>query len=220
MKSCARCNVTVTGNRSDCPLCQGALLGESGGAEVFPYVPLARKQHSLLFRFSLLCSALVVIASITVNILLPDSGYWALFVVAGVATVWPALIIAIRKRNNLLKHFTYQLSAVTVLAVLWDLITGWRGWSVDFVIPISFMALMATVAILARILKMPPEIHIIYSFALVIYGIIPLFFIISGLSTVIIPSIICVASALFSLVALFIFEGKNMKEELKRRLHL
>ncbi|MCL1858840.1 MAG: DUF6320 domain-containing protein [Oscillospiraceae bacterium] len=235
MKTCEKCAVSVSGGFEKCPLCQNTLINninptdsgeQNSGCETepeagtFPFVPLAIHKHSLLFRMMQLCSAFIVIASFTVNLSLPQSGLWSLFVVAGVACVWLSLAVAIRKRHNILKNLTYQVTIVTILSVLWDVFTGWRGWSVDFVIPIAFVSAMAAPAVLARILKMQTGIYIIYSFLLILYGIIPAVFVVSGLSVIIYPSLICVACSLFLFSALMIFEGRNMIEELKRRLHL
>ena len=134
--------------------------------------------------------------------------------------MWLSLSIAIRKRYNMLKNLSYQVTVASILSLLWDIFTGWHGWSVDFFIPAAFVSAMAATAVLARIFKIQPGTYIIYSFLLMIYGIIPAVFVVSGLSAVIYPSLICVACSLFSFAALLIFEGRNMIEELKRRLHL
>jgi hypothetical protein len=232
MKTCEKCAVSVTGGFVKCPLCQNTLTGQRegedrkeggenrSGAETFPFIPLARQEHSLLFRALQLCSVAVVIAALTINGMLPRSGFWSLFVVAGVACVWLSLAIAIRKRHNILKNVSYQVTVIGILSVLWDVFTGWHGWSVDFVIPIAFMSAMLATAILARILTLQAGSYIIYLFLLILYGIVPAFFVLSGLSIVVFPSLLCVAGSLFSLAALLIFEGRNMIEELKRRLHL
>ena len=223
MKICEKCAVSVSGDFEKCPLCQNTLTGENQNKneyETFPFVPLAIHKHSSLFRLLQLCSAAVVIVSFTVNWMLPQSGFWSLFVIAGVACMWLSLSIAIRKRHNILKNLTYQVTIVSILSVLWDVFTGWRGWSVDFVVPIVFVSAMSVTAVLAHILKLQTGAYIIYSFLLVLYGIIPAVFVLSGLSIIIYPSLICVACSLFSFAALMIFEGRNMIEELKRRLHL
>ncbi|MCL1916713.1 MAG: DUF6320 domain-containing protein [Peptococcaceae bacterium] len=221
MKVCEKCAVSVSGNPEKCPLCQSPLTGENQNSyETFPFIPLARHKHSLLFRLLQLASAAVVIAALTVNGMLPQGGFWSLFVLAGVACAWLSLTIAIRKRHNILKNLAYQVTVIGILSILWDVFTGWHGWSVDFVIPIVFVSAMIVTAILARILTMPVGAYMIYNFLLMLYGIIPAFFVLSGLSTIILPSLLCVACSLFSLAALLIFEGRNMAEELKRRLHL
>lgn len=213
--------VTVTGDFDKCPLCQNTLTGETQpGNETFPYIPVVKYEHGKLNRMLQLCSALVVITSLSVNWMLPKSGFWSLFVLAGVACLWLSVGISIRKRHNILKNMSYQVTAVGILSVLWDVFTGWRGWSVNFVIPITFVSAMLTTAILARVLKMQVNAYIIYLCLLILYGIIPTVFILCGWVNVVYPSLICVAGSLFSLAALFIFQGRNMIEELKRRMHL
>ena len=213
--------MSISGAFEKCPLCQNTLAGDGANErEPFPFIPLIGHSHSMFLRLLQLCSAIVSIVSITINLMLSSSGFWSLYVVAGIVCVWINLLIAVRKRHNILKNLTYQVTVVSILSVLWDIFIGWHGWSVDFVIPIAFVVVMTAIMILARILKMQTGTYIIYSFLLMLYGIVPVIFIVSGLSAIIYPSLLCVACSLISFAALIIFEGKNMIEELKRRLHL
>ena len=229
MKNCEKCGVYVRGGFERCPLCKNTLtktaakedgMDKTEQYETFPFIPLVRQQHNLLYRIFELLTAAAVIGSAAVNFMLPGSGFWSLFVAGGAACLWIGTAVAIRKRNNILKNVTYQATMASVFAVLWDVFTGWRGWSVDFVIPIAFVCAMSATAILARVLKLRTGTYIIYFFLLMIYGIIPAIFLASGLCRIVYPSLICVACSLFSFAALLIFEGGNMIEELKRRLHL
>lgn len=221
MKTCKKCAITVSGNHGKCPLCHNTLSGEEeNGNEVFPFVPIVKYEHSLMYRLLQLFSAAAVVASFTINWMLPRSGFWSLFVIAGVVCVWISLSIAVRKRHNILKNMAYQVTIISILSVLWDIFTGWHGWSIDFVIPIAFVSAMSATSILARIRKMQAEAYIIYLSLLILYGIIPAAFVLNGWSRIVYPSLVCVAVSLFSLAALFIFEGGNMLEELKRRMHL
>lgn len=220
MKECKKCMVTVSGNFEKCPLCQNKLHGEGENGEVFPRIPIARYEHGLFLKILMLCSVTAAIVTAAVNLMLPESGFWSLFVIAGIACAWLSLTVAVRKRHNILKNITYQATIVSILSVFWDVFTGWRGWSVDFVIPVAFICAMSVTPVLARILKMPTGSYIIYLFLLIVYGIIPAAFVFSGLCNFIYPSMACVVISLISFAALLIFEGKNMTEELKRRLHL
>ena len=221
MKTCDKCKLSVAGTQDKCPLCESTLRGQNqAGEDVFPFIPLVSRKHNVLLRIMQLCSAVAVIVSALVNYLMPETGFWSLFVGAGVACLWLSLIVSIRKRGNILKNLSYQVTIVSILSVLWDVFMGWRGWSVDFVIPIAFITGMFAIAVLARILRMETENHIVYSLLLVLYGIIPFVFVASGLSNVPLPALICVACSLVLLAALLIFEGRKMTEEMKRRLHL
>ena len=224
MRTCEKCRVSVSGSPDEfgkCPLCQNPLAGtDPAGSDVFPFIPLLGHKHGLMFRMLQLCSAVAVIVSAAVNWMFPQGGFWSLFVAAGVACVWLIIIISIRKRNNILKNLAYQVTAASILSVLWDVFTGWHGWSVDYVIPIAFITAMAATTVLARVLKMRAETYLIYSLLLILYGIIPAVFVLSGLCAIVYPAMICVTCSLVSFAALMIFEGKNMIGELHRRLHM
>ncbi|MCL1832710.1 MAG: DUF6320 domain-containing protein [Oscillospiraceae bacterium] len=222
MKSCKKCNVSVNGSFARCPLCQHALTPDTDSKTqdmTYPFVPLIKHKHIFLYRMLQLCSFAAVVIAIAVNYVL-GGHRWSLFAVAGVACMWLGLIVGVRKRHNILKNLAYQMNIVCLLAVWWDLFTGWRGWSIDYVIPITFMSVIAATTILVRVLKVQTDDFIIYLVLLIFYGIIPSVFIVTGLCTITIPSMSCVAVSLISLAALLIFEGRNMAAELRRRFHL
>lgn len=54
----------------------------------------------------------------------------------------------------------------------------------------------------------------------VIFGFLPLVFLIFGGLHVIYPSIISVAISVLSLAAIILFEGENIKEEINKRMHI
>ena len=49
--------------------------------------------------------------------------------------MWLALAVGFFKRYNLLKNAMWQLIIVTVGCIIWDWLTRWHGWSIDFVLP-------------------------------------------------------------------------------------
>ena len=69
---------------------------------------------------------------------------WAWFVTAGAFCTWLMVSVAYVKRRNLLKNEMWQLVIVTVAGVLWDVFTGWRGWSVDYLLPLAALAVICS----------------------------------------------------------------------------
>ena len=138
MKYCAKCKVTVTGAGTRCPLCQGGLQ-ENGEPDVrgaiFPNIPDTLHKHSLFFRILILVSVAAVVICGVINLILPEHGWWSLFVLAGVVCGWISLAVAFHYRRNVPKSILYQVVVVCVLTTLWDYWTGWHGWSIDYVIP-------------------------------------------------------------------------------------
>lgn len=97
---------------------------------------------------------------------------------------------------------------------------GWIGWSIDYVIPTICLIAMIVMAVGAKILKIGVRDLIVYLMIDAIFGFIPAIFIIFGWANVIFPSVVCVAASIISLSALILFEGENMKIEIRKRMHI
>ena len=221
MKYCEKCTVKAAVNTKRCPLCQNRLT-ELGGGEgsIFPPVMTVYHQFGVFFKLLILGSVAAAVICVAINLMLPQSGMWSMFVVMGVACLWIALAFALRTRHNFLKNLVYQAIVISVLSVVWDWVTGWRGWSIDYVIPIICMVAMVLLAVIVKIKHMEISDYIIYMALFGIFGIIPIIFYLTGSLRILYPSLICVAQSIISLAALIIFEGENVRAELKRRLHL
>ncbi len=221
MKYCEKCSLKIAGYRDECPLCQGRLVRISDeDEEVYPFIPTIYHEHSLFFKILILLSIVAAVISVTVNLMLPQSGWWSAFVVLGIACLWISLAFSVHKRNNIPKILMYQVVVISLLSILWDYVTHWHGWSLDYVIPIICILAMVSLAITARVMKMPIRDYLIYVCIDALFGIVPIIFYLTGRLGVIYPSLICVAMSIITLAALLIFEGESMMAELKRRLHL
>ncbi|ERI98149.1 DUF6320 domain-containing protein [bacterium 210820-DFI.6.52] len=221
MKYCEQCKLTVTGQRSRCPLCQSVLRDEGEPyEEVFPVIPTVYNRFQFFFKLLIFASAVLGIVSVVINLLLPQSGVWSLFVLGGIGCLWVFLFIAVRKRNNIPKNILWQVAVAILFCLLWDLFTGWHGWSVDYVVPSICVAAMAALAVTAKVFRLVVGDFLFYLLISVLFGILPVISILLGWVQVLYPSLICVGCSLVSLAAVLIFQGENMKREWRRRMHL
>jgi len=221
MQYCTHCRVKIKGENTVCPLCAGILDGKGdSNEEVFPFIPTIYQEFNLFIRVLILISIVVVVASFAVNIIFTKESRWSLPVAAGVMCMWVSLFFIIRKKNNIAKTIFWQVGVISILSLIWDKSMGFIGWSIDYVIPSVCVLAMIVMAIGAKILKISVRDLIIYLLIDAIFGLVPAIFIIFGWLNVIFPSVICVASSIISLSALILFEGDNMKNELKKRMHI
>lgn len=221
MKYCEQCKVSVTGQRSRCPICQSVLRDEGEPyEEVFPVIPTVYNRFQFFFKLLIFASAVLGIVSAVINLLLPQSGVWSLFVLGGIGCLWVFLFIAVRKRNNIPKNILWQVAVTILFCLLWDLFTGWHGWSVDYVVPSICVAAMAALAVTAKVFRLVVGDFLFYLLISVLFGILPVISILLGWVQVLYPSLICVGCSLVSLAAVLIFQGENMKREWRRRMHL
>lgn len=151
MKYCEKCRVSVPGDLRTCPLCQGDLSGQGEpGRGTFPALPAPKHPHRGLLQLIGLGTIAAAAVCIAVNLSLPQSGWWSVFVVAGVISFWLTFWVVVKKRGNIPKTILWQVGLISALALFWDWWTGGRlSWSVDFVIPLLLTGAMIAMAVIA-----------------------------------------------------------------------
>jgi len=216
---CEKCGVHIIGSPPCCPLCQGPLTGEAGG-NIYPEIPLAGKPHQLLLRLLALGTVIAVVACAAVLLCLPEHRTAALSGIAGLASGWITVGIAVKKRGRPLKSVFWQVCVLSILVLAWDYGTGWRGWSLNYVLPILYLCTMLAMAVISRLLHMRSSDYLLYLFLNILLGLVPLVLLLRGALQVVYPAVICAAVSTVLLAVLVLFEGRALKSELLRRLHL
>ncbi len=221
MRYCEKCGVRVIGSLSSCPLCQGPLTGEADGSEdVYPDIPFTGKPHQTLFRLLVLGTVIAAVACIAVLLCQPDHHTAALSGLAGLASGWLTVGIAFKKRGRPLKAVFWQVCVLSILVLAWDHGTGWRGWSLNYVLPILYTCTMLAMAVIAGLLRLRAPDYLLYLLLNILLGLIPLALLLTGVLRVAYPAVICAAASVVFLSILILFEGPALKGELLRRLHL
>ena len=220
MKKCYKCNVNINSSVPICPLCKNNIEKNEKDESVFPFIPNIYKKNKLILKCFMFFSFEGCILSIMINYLISNKISWSWFVVAGIISFWITFIIGIKQRNNFMTLLFLEVLIVMISAVIWDYFTGWYFWSINFVLPFLCIAYITTLFFLRIFLKNVFKDYIIYIYIYSVIGLIPLYFIIKGSLYIKWPSIICVIFSIFSILALGIFNHKQMKAELERRLHI
>lgn len=146
---------------------------------------------------------------------------WTLFSAGGIASMWLASTIGFFKRHNLLKNTMWQLVVVTVGCIIWDVLTGWHGWSVDFVLPILSIGILFSMLVISYIEKYPLRDCMIYLVMAAGYGfLLPLILVLAGTVTLKLPSLLGAGFCLLFVAGLVLFKGKELKEEMGKNFHI
>lgn len=169
--------------------------------------------------FSFTCTAAVVICWM-LNYLLTFGIWWAGYVTAGVFCTWLLIMVGYRKRKNPLKNGMWQLVIVTVGSLLWDLFTGWQGWSVDFVIPLAILVNMLSMVIISAAGKMEVSEYLFYLVQAGVCGLLPFILLMAGVASVPYPSVICSGVSLLFLIGLVIFKWKDFVREVQKKFRV
>ena len=139
---------------------------------VFPKPTMPSEQEMKVYKiYSFLCIALVALMLVT-DLNFHPKIRWTLFTAGGVATMWIASSIGFFKRYNLLKNLMWQLLIGTIISFIWDALTGWHSWSVDFVLPLMSVGILLAMCVIAKVQKSPVREYLIYEIMAAGYGLI------------------------------------------------
>ena len=218
MAKCIQCNVEVQSTEMKCPLCQNPVTGEM--EPVFPYIAPDIRNHNLIFKIITILGLFASGVCLFINLVFKTKVFFSLYVFLSFLYLIGFLYITIKKRENPCRVII-NLDTITVFFFFFFYaLNGWHKWSITFVLPIVLSISVITMAIMSFAGRLLIEDFLGYFLLTILYGLIPLVLMLSGLVSVVIPSFICLVISFFFLLFLSIFEGKNMKTELKRRLHL
>ena len=221
MLRCNSCNVDLPGTPKQCPLCKGELTGKGdGGENVFPPRLASQKLFSKkILAITAFVSVCVSAVCIAVNLIFPAGGWWSLFVLAGLFSLWADFAMLYRKRRNFAKSILWQVAFVSAIALLWDFFTGFHGWALDYVLPILCVSAMISIVLLANICKLHVQDYIIYLIIDCVLGVSTLILILTGILHTVIPCAVCFGASVIFLAALLFFQRKALWAEIQRRFH-
>ena len=181
---------------------------------------LERKENQRIVQtFSFLCLAVAVICGM-INIMTEGTLNWSWFAGVGCVCAWLVVMVAYSKRRNILKNEIWQLLLISVIAILWDRFTGWRGWSVDFILPFGVLSVQFSVPVIARVNRLKREEYLFYLVQACIAGLIPMILAWTGVVKFVYPSVICAGISILTLAALFIFCKKDILREFHKKLRM
>lgn len=178
-----------------------------------------KEEIKILQTFTFLCLAVAVICGM-INYLMLEMLNWFWFAAAGCACAWLVVNVAYFKRRNILKNLTWQLLIITILCVLWDHFTGWKGWSIDFVFPFGTLTVLGSIPVIAGVSHLETEEYLYYLLQAAMIGCIPIILIWTGIVHYTLPSVLCTGISFLTLAGMFIFQKKDTLREFRKKLRM
>lgn len=187
----------------------------------FPDIHRERKNRIRkgLQIFSFLCAAAVVI-SWMIDLMLTRTVLWSGFLTAGVFCTWLVVMVGYHKRRNPLKNGMWQLLIISAACVLWDFFTGWKGWSLDFILPLTALVVMISMFVIAKVCRLEEAEYLFYLVQISVFSFIPGIFYLTGMASLPYPSLICSGIGLLLLIGIIIFRSKSFIRELQKKFRV
>lgn len=221
MNRCLNCGVWL--EVKTCPLCHQKIAEPTVVQEInrYPdYDGVGPKKTSLFARLVIVISIAIVSASLLINVFVTPHFFWVLYVMATVLYLSISINHTIMSSAHPGGKIVNQMICLSGLLVIVDALSGFKRWSVNFVIP--FLIVGTALLITAILLKQRARWrdYVGYIISVIILGFLPVGLYFTGISTVFWPSSIPTLYTLLTLLGLFLFSSKIVKQQLIRRFHL
>lgn len=215
-----RCNVKIEDDTLICPLCRSVL--EEGGKGTKSY-PNARIHTRRLKLFSNILLFLVLLTSAVcgyVNYMTYQNVAWSLIVDAGLFYAFLIFRLAIVGDSG----YRTKMMTLTFFAVLYviliDDIVGYRGWSVNYVLPGAIILVDMAVIVLMIVNHRNWQSYLLFQLLMILCSIIPLILVWTDVITKPLCSVLSFGLSVFLFLGTLIIGDRRARIELKRRFHV
>ena len=130
------------------------------------------------------------------------------------------MIVGQRKWKNIRKMVMYEVIIGMVLCIAYDWYTGWKGWSVQIVLPLTVVGMNLLYFVLGFVDRKHQTDYEIYFLLTIIATVLVVILVCVGVMHNTMLVTVTTGIGVLLLLAKIIFQGKTFLSELSRRLHV
>lgn len=223
MKRCKKCNVEILDETAVCPLCKNVLekTEEPGATAVgYPDVTGTVKKLNFVVRLYSFLAIVTEVTLIIINYLTYEGLWWSAITGISILYFYITLKYSIQKNSGYQSVIWVQLIGAVLLVIAVDNIVGYRGWSVNYVMPGAILLLDITIIILMLVNMVNWQSYLLMQICTVLVSVAGIVMWHLDVITKPMLSIVAAAVSAVLLLATLIFGDRKAKAELKRRFHV
>lgn len=221
MNRCQKCHVVILDDTDRCPLCQHVLQTDGDPREnSYPNAIAVTKRFRFLENLFLFLSIMAETILLVINYNMDPMFPWSL--VVGIVLLYLNTVLRmtlVGKSSLLFKILSLILLAVIMLPVI-DYLTGYRGWSLDYVLPCGILALDLVLFVLILMNRRGWQSYMMAELMTVLMSVVPIILRIIGLIQFPYLVWIAFAASVFLFLGTLILGDRRARTELKRRFHI
>lgn len=219
MSKCRNCRIEILDNTDRCPLCHSALETGPERESMYPDVRSPARKLALACRIYLFCAIVLESLLVTLNLILEHQFLWCVITGLGLLYVYMLLRYALLGQNGYqAKTFVLTLMAV-LMAVAADFATGYRGWSVDYVLPCGIIFFDIAILVLVIVNRRGWQSYLVWEIAMLLFSLIPAGLYLLGLERNLCFAFLPLSFSAYLFLGSVIIGGRRARLELKRRFH-
>ena len=220
MSKCLNCKIEVLDETERCPLCQSILQQTEALENMYPDVRRKLRWLNLFSRIYLFLSIILEAVLFGINFTTFNGIWWS--IITGLVLLYGYVVLRyaiLGKSGNqskaILLILIFILSAFAI-----DLVTGYRGWSLEYVLPAGI--LLIDVLILACMFyfnRRNWQSYILWQICMVLCSICPLALYLAGMNANFYMTVLPMAVSVTLFLGTMILGDRRARTELKRRFH-
>ncbi|WP_026510022.1 MULTISPECIES: DUF6320 domain-containing protein [unclassified Butyrivibrio] len=239
MYYCPKCKITIRGDKTCCPLCEGKILSRQDILrtgidekmydiddfsdeidEPYPTLPERRINGVTFVKICTFLLAIIIVMGTAIKYLFGDAVNWVGMVVLGSVVLWFDILAIMRYRYNVLKVLFIEMLLTNIVAYYIDKVTGFYGWSVMWMIPLALVMHAVTCWVIAKAIKLRIEEYIIYIVLDAILAFLQAYFIWTRENTFPYTAVFVMAGFAIALVATFLFGFRQLRSATQRMFNV
>ena len=203
-----------------CPLCKSILEQTEELENMYPDVRIRMRRLKLFSRIYLFCAILAEAALFCVNLLTESQIGWS--AITGLAFLYFYMVLryAILGKSGYKSKVTVLVILSILIAVVIDFVLGYRGWSVDYVLPVGILVVDAVVLICMIGNRRNWQSYMMWQILMILCSLIPMGLYIKELEQNPYMAFLPLAVSVTIFLGTIIIGDRRARMELVRRFHI
>lgn len=221
MSRCRQCNIEILDDAQICPLCKCVVEKDGKGISSYPDIRLRTRKLNLAVRIFLFASILAEVMLVYANWRYFSGTWWCVITGAGFAYVYMMAKFAVLNDNAGYRSKFLALTFAGILyIILIDVVIGYNGWSVNFVLPGGLLFVDAFILAIMFLNRRNWQSYIMLELFMILLSALPLLLIGLGIITDTFVSGLAFAASVLLFLGTLIIGDRRARSELKRRFHV
>jgi len=220
MSKCRNCNVEILDETEFCPLCHSVLEQTEELENMYPDARMKTQKMKFATRLYLFCALVVEFFLIVIDFNGDNQVHWSVLVGLGLLYVYTVLRYAVLGKSGYRAKTIVLVLLAVLITVVVDFITGYRGWSVDYVA--SGGILLVDVIIISLMIwnRRNWQSYLMWQIAMILFSLIPAILYLIGLERNFIMAFLPLIVSVFLFIGTLMIGGRRAGQELYRRFHI
>ncbi len=220
MGKCRNCNIEILDDSDCCPLCQSILEPTEELENMYPDVRFQMRRLTFFSRIYLFCAIILEAVLFVLNLSQDSKIWWSAITGLILLYIYMVLRYAILGKTGY-KSKVIVLSLIAVLsAIAIDIITGFHGWSLDYVLPIGILIMDVIIVGCMFFNRRNWQSYLMWQILMILCSLIPIGLYLSGLERNIHMVILPMAASAALFLGTMIIGDRRAWMELKQRFHI